>query len=267
MAHRSEVIYDRVSTALARLKLARVADCLDTSAAEAATDKVTYLEFLDRLLTAEVAARAERDIALKTKLAHVPFVKTLDQFDVAAQPSVGERQVRELATGRFIAPGENGLLLGPPGVGKTHLAIALGMTAIAQGISVYVLTLADLVEMLHRDLKEDRLAERLRTLCTPRLLILDEMGYVPLDRVVAQFLFQLVSRRYLKGSSIVTSNKSYGEWGDSVADHVLAAALLDRLLPVSTTLNIRSQSYRLREKRQAGVFHGLPTTPLVTDAP
>ena len=120
------------------------------------------------------------------------------------------------------------------------------------------LTIADLVDMLQRDLKEDRLSERLRALCKPKLLILDEMGYVPLDRIVAQFLFQLVSRRYLKGSILITSNKSYGEWGDIVADQVLAAALLDRLLHVSTTLNIRGQSYRLREKRQAGIFHDLP---------
>jgi DNA replication protein DnaC len=252
------VAYERVSVALARLKLTRMAECLDGLAEHAAADKATYIEFLDQLLAAEVAARAERDVAMKTKLAHFPFLKTLEQFDFAAQPSVNERQVRELATGRFIAHGENCLLLGPPGVGKTHLAIAIGVAAIAQGLSVYFLTIADLVDMLQRDLKEDRLSERLRALCKPKLLILDEMGYVPLDRIVAQFLFQLVSRRYLKGSILITSNKSYGEWGDIVADQVLAAALLDRLLHVSTTLNIRGQSYRLREKRQAGIFHDLP---------
>jgi DNA replication protein DnaC len=117
--------------------------------------------------------------------------------------------------------------------------------------------MVDLLEMLHRDAKEDRLDHRLKMLCRPKLLILDEMGYFPLDRLAAQFLFQLVSRRYQRGSIILTSNKSYGDWGDILADQVLATAILDRLLHFSTTLNIRGQSYRLREKRKAGVFSEL----------
>jgi DNA replication protein DnaC len=143
-------------------------------------------------------------------------------------------------------------------VGKTHLAIALGMAAIAQSISVYFTTAADLLEMLHKDIQEDRLDQRLRMLCKPKLLILDEMGYFPLDRMAAQFLFQLVSRRYLRGSIILTSNKSYGDWGDIFADQVLAAAILDRLLHHSTRVNIRGHSYRLREKCKAGIFTELP---------
>jgi DNA replication protein DnaC len=178
----------------------------------------------------------------------------LDQFDFAFQPAIPERQIRELATLRFVAHGENVLLLGPPGVGKTHLAIALGMAAIQQAVSVYFITMVDLLEQLQRDAKENRLSHRLHTLCRPRLLILDKMGYFPLDRLAAQFLFQLVSRRYQRGSIILTSNKSYGDWGDIFADQVLATAILDRLLHFSTTISIRGQSYRLREKRKAGVF-------------
>jgi DNA replication protein DnaC len=116
----------------------------------------------------------------------------------------------------------------------------------------------DLIDVLHRDAKEDRLDHRLDTLCRSKLLILDEMGYFPLDRLAAQFLFQLVSRRYQRGSIILTSNKSYGDWGDIFADQVLAAAILDRLLHFSTTINIRGHSYRLREKRKAGVFSEFP---------
>jgi DNA replication protein DnaC len=250
----TELAYTRIQAHLERLKLLQMAQCLDSLAEEAAKREWTYVEFLDHLLEAEVSARYQRDVAMKTKLAHFPFIKTLDQFEFGFQPSINERLVRELATLRCIANGENILLLGPPGVGKTHLAIALGMAAISQAVSVYFITIVDLLEALHRDVNEDRLDHRLRTLCRPRLLILDEMGYFPLDRMVAQFLFQLVSRRYQKGSIILTSNKSYGEWGDIFADQVLAAAILDRLLHHSTTINIRGQSYRLREKRKAGIF-------------
>lgn len=262
----SELLYDRVQGYLTRLKLNRSLEQLDPLAQEAAKQEWTYLEFLDRLLETELTARFERDVAMKTKLAHFPFFKTLDQFDFAFQPAINERQIRELATLRFVANGENLLLLGPPGVGKTHLAISLGVAAIAQGISVYFLTVVDLLEMLQKDAKEDRLNHRLNTLCRPRLLILDEMGYFPLDRMTAHFLFQLVSRRYQKGSIILTSNKSYGEWGDIFADQVLATAILDRLLHYSTTINIRGQSFRLREKRRAGVFQEL-TDPQLEGGP
>jgi DNA replication protein DnaC len=249
-----EPTYERVQSHLSRLKLPRMAERLDTFTEQAAKHDWTYLDFLDHLLEAEVSARSERDIAMKTKLAHFPFIKTLDQFEYGFQPSISERQIQELATLRFVAHGENILLLGPPGVGKTHLAIALGVAAIQQAVSVYFITMVDLLDVLQRDAKEDRLAHRLDTLCRPKLLIIDEMGYFALDRLAAQFLFQLVSRRYLKGSIILTSNKSYGDWGDIFADQILATAILDRLLHVSTTINIRGQSYRLREKRKAGVF-------------
>ena len=254
----TEVVFTRVQETLRRLKLTRMAETLDGFAQEGARAQWSYLDFLDRLLEAEIAARSERDVAMKTKLARFPAVKTLEQFDFTAQPSINERQIRDLATVRFVAHGENILFLGPPGVGKTHLAIALGTAAIHQGISTYFLTVADLLDMLQRDVTEGRLTQRLQTLCKPRLLILDEMGYFPLDQLAARFLFQLVSRRYGRGSMVITSNKSYSEWGEVMADQVLAGAMLDRLLHVSTTVNIRGQSYRLREKRRAGVFHEVP---------
>ncbi len=254
----TDLTYSRVQAALDQLKLTAMPVCLDDVAQQAAAHDWTYVEFLDHLLDAELSARHERDVTLKTRRAHFPFVKTLDQFDFTFQPSINERQVRDLATMRFVAHGENILFLGPPGVGKTHLAISCGMAAIVQGISVVFLSIANLLEQVERAAKTDRLEQQLRTLCRPKLLILDEMGYFPLNRQAAQFLFQLVSRRYLKGSIILTSNKSYGDWGDIFSDSVLAAAILDRLLHVSTTVNIRGQSYRLREKQKAGVFHTLP---------
>ena len=188
--------YQHLQAILERLKLTRVPERLDQLAEEAAKESWTYVEFLDRVLDIEVSARVERDVTMKTRLARFPFVKTLDQFDFSFQPALNEAQIRELATARFVAHGENILLLGPPGVGKTHLAVSLGVAAIMQWISVVFFTVADLVDLVQQDVKADRLERRLHALCTPKLLILDEMGYVSLDQRSAQFLFRLISRRY-----------------------------------------------------------------------
>ena len=246
--------YERVAAHLDRLKLNRVAELLDPIAEEATKDSLSYVEFLDRLLTAESASRAERRLLAKTRLAHFPFQKTLTDFDFSFQPSIDRKQIQELATLRFLAHGENVIFLGPPGVGKTHLAVALGMEAVAQGHNVYYISVPELLDELSADAQMNRLGERLNKLRWPTLLILDEMGYTPLDSVATSFLFQLVSKRYTKGSMIITSNKSYMEWGSVFGDEFAAVAIIDRLLHFATTVNIRGESYRLMDKKRAGIF-------------
>jgi DNA replication protein DnaC len=211
------------------------------------------MEFLGRLLTEEVAARRERSLRTRTRLARMPAIKTLEDFDFEAQPGIDRRIIEELATLTFIDRTDNILFLGPPGVGKSHLALALALRALEAGYTAYFTTLDHFVRDLKRAEANQTVDRRFRVYLKPRVLVVDEIGYLPLDRAAANLFFQLVSQRYERGSIILTSNKSYGDWASFLGDPVLAAAILDRLLHHSVTINIRGESYRLRHRRKAGL--------------
>lgn len=248
------LVLERVRAALSALQLSEVEALLESHLEQAAREERTYADFLCRLLEAEGEARRLRAITARTRMAGLPYAKTLAQFDFAFQPSVDERQVRELQTLRFVHDASNVILLGPPGVGKTHLAVGLAVEAIRGGFSVYFATAHEVVTELGKAAREGRLEAKMRLYLKPRVLVIDEVGYLPLDEVGATIFFQLVSARYEKGSILLTSNKSYADWGQVFGEQTLAAAILDRLLHHSVTLNIRGESYRLRERRKAGLL-------------
>ena len=251
--------YDALQGQCQQLRLSRMAQILPAHLEQAAQQEQSYSAFLHHLLAEEVASKHAKHQVMRVQMARFPFHKTLDGFDWKAQPSIDPKVIKELATMRFVANGANALLLGPPGVGKTHLSVALGLEACRLGLRVTFTTAAALITTLGKALYENRLEERLKILTQPKLLIIDEIGYIPIDRQGANLFFQLVSRRYERGAILLTSNQSLSAWGEVFGDTVIASAILDRLLHHATTINIKGDSYRLREKRKAGLIRSTVT--------
>jgi DNA replication protein DnaC len=244
----------RLRDHLGHLKLFTAQERLETLLQDASAQEVTYADFLDRLLSEEMMAKGEKAVAMRTVMARFPYRKTLESFDFGFQPSVDRKKLQELASGRYIEHGENVVLLGPPGTGKTHLAIALGLKAVQQGHRTLFTSAMSLIAALTKAYAENRLEERLKQYGLPKLLIVDEIGYIPIDQHGAHLFFQLISRRYERGSIILTANQSFGQWGDVFGNPIIATAILDRLLHHSHVLNIKGDSYRLREKQKAGLL-------------
>jgi DNA replication protein DnaC len=244
---------ERLQEQLQRLRLFKSRERLEALLQEASAKELSYADFLDQLLTEEVTAKTAKHVTMRTHLARFPFVKSLETFDFGYQPSLDKKQILQLATCHFLEHGDNLVLLGAPGVGKSHLAVGLGLKAIERGYRVLFTTAADLITALTRAVSQGRLEEKLKVYTVPRLLVIDEIGYLPIDRAGANLFFQLISRRYERGPMVLTSNQSFGSWGEVFGDRVIATAILDRVLHHAITINIRGNSYRLKDKLKAGL--------------
>jgi DNA replication protein DnaC len=237
---------DRIRASLIGLRMPRALEALDHTVRRIERGELTALEAIDGLLAEEHATRESRRVGVALKTARLTPPKTLEGFDFSFQPSLDRGRILALAQVDFVARAEVVHFLGPPGTGKSHLATGLGVAAVRAGRSVYRATLAEIVEALGRAEREGRLLERLRSYARPALLIVDEIGYLPITAGGANLFFQLVNARYEKGAMILTSNRGFAEWGEVFGDPVVATALLDRLLHHAVVVQIEGASYRLR---------------------
>jgi len=240
---------DRLRAQLADLKLPGALEALDEVLSGIDAGAITAAEAIERVLGAQITLRNARRLETAMRSSRLPAIKTLEGFDFAFQPSLKREQIESLHELGFLERKENVVLLGPPGVGKSHLAISLAIAAAQSGRRVYYGTLAELIRSLEEAQAAGKLVARIKTLTHPALLVVDEIGYLPITRTGAMHFFQLMSRRYEKASTVLTSNKGFEEWGEVFGDEVMAAALIDRLLHHCHIVNIRGNSFRLRHHK------------------
>ena len=260
-------LLERVRGALVGLKMPRALEALDHTLQRMEKGEITALEAIDSLLSEEYSTRETRRIDVALKTAKLMPIKTLEGFDFSFQPSLDRERIAALAQLDFIRRAEVVHFLGPPGTGKSHLATALGVAAVKAGMAVYRATLAELIETLAKAEREGRLADKLRFYTRSSLLIVDEIGYLPITQGGANLFFQLVNARYEKGAMIMTSNRGFAEWGDVFGDPVVATALLDRLLHHAVVVQIEGASYRLRGHTDLIPEHARTNAPITPPPP
>ena len=246
----SEITYERVKENLLALNMKNTLEIIDNYLERAIADKVNIVDVLDHILSTEAQAKKGRAVENQIQMSGFPFRKTLEVFDFDFQPSIDKSQIDELATMRFVENKENVIFLGTPGVGKTHLAVSLGMIAAGHRYSTYYINCNTLIEQLNKAHFENRLPERLKHFAKYKVLIIDEIGYLSMDVKGANLFFQLIAKRYEKNSTILTSNKMFSQWNEVFSDLTIASSILDRLLHHCTVINIKGESYRLKERKE-----------------
>ena len=241
---------DRLRENLEALKMKNTLEILDSYLERAVAENLSIVEVLDRIFSEEAKSKRKRAYEKQIQMSGFPIKKTLNDFDFSFQPSIDKRQIDELATMRFLENGENVVFLGPPGVGKTHLASALGLVAAQHRFSTYYINCHQLIEQLKKAHFENRLPDKLKVLSKYRVLIIDEIGYLPMDIQGANLFFQLIARRYEKMSTVFTSNKTFSQWNEVFTDVTIASAILDRGLHHCTVINIKGEFYRFKERKE-----------------